>query len=108
MWTGVPLGAQAMTSPPPSETGASAEALAEARKLSEERCPHLKIGAIHGRGLQYVRATHCDECVALALDRAKRSAHLEDARAGCQLCARPEAYAMPDRVGAEWLHKISD
>jgi hypothetical protein len=97
------------TPPPPSETGATAEA----RRIAEEIAPrHLIVEGdcwfscpmAKEEGGDY--SACCDdsltanpECncgreriverIALALDAAKRSAHLEDARAGCPKLKNP-------------------
>jgi hypothetical protein len=60
---------EAMTPPPATPaTEPSAEAKETALRLDDTRCPHVEYRGVSGRTNIRPRATHCDTCVALALD----------------------------------------
>lgn len=92
-----------MTSPPPSETGATAEEIARAvvRQLMDGRNPPLMARMIYPSGRDVAQAR-----IAEAITAARRSAHLEDARAGCEYCAGKWQHFNPEPVrnGDRWGH----
>jgi hypothetical protein len=89
-----------MTSPPPSETGATAEEIVQTWTRLELAGGPLLIGEVN----------HLTRLIDAALQAAKRSAHLEDARAGCPFCAGrwDDFEAQPVRVQERWEHHVVD